>query len=83
MEVDDDGEIVSLGGSPLEDDAIYRIGSFQDLHINYGEAPTLEEYFKKNPDGRLQPILLSVVIVDSDTEGSRYFHPLSRKLANS
>merc|ERR1719367_519484 len=30
---------------------IYRVGSFQDLHIDYGEQPTLAKYFEENPKG--------------------------------
>ena len=30
---------------------VYRVGSFQDLHIDYGEQPTLANYFEGNPNG--------------------------------
>ena len=36
---------------PLNKNMIYRVGSFQDLHIDYGEQPTLAKYYEENPKG--------------------------------
>merc|ERR1719334_2156789 len=51
VDVDEEGTIVSISGFPINDDFIYRIGSFQDLHIDYGDCPTLAQYYEKNPEG--------------------------------
>jgi len=51
VDVDDEGTIVSIGGFPINDDLTYRIGSFQDLHIDYGDCPTLAKHFEENPQG--------------------------------
>ena len=51
VDVDSEGNIVAIGGFPLNRDMIYRVGSFQDLHIDYGEQPTLAKYFEENPKG--------------------------------
>ena len=51
IDVDTDGKITAIGGFPLNRETIYRVGSFQDLHIDYGEQPTLAKYFEKNPKG--------------------------------
>ena len=53
VDVDENGEIISIGGFPINDSWTYRIGSFQDLHIDYGEQPTLAKYFEENPKGDL------------------------------
>ena len=53
VDVDENGEIISIGGFPINDSWTYRIGSFQDLHIDYGEQPTLAQYFEENPKGDL------------------------------
>ena len=49
VDVDSEGNIVAIGGFPLIENMIYRVGSFQDLHIDYGGQPTLADYFKENP----------------------------------
>ena len=51
IDVDTDGKITAIGGFPLNRKTIYRVGSFQDLHIDYGEQPTLAKYFEENPKG--------------------------------
>ena len=32
-DVDDEGNIVSIGGFPLNEDMIYRVGSFQGTYV--------------------------------------------------
>ena len=51
IDVDTEGKITAIGGFPLNKQAIYRVGSFQDLHIDYGGQPTLAKYFEENPKG--------------------------------
>ena len=51
IDVDTVGKITAIGGFPLNRKTIYRVGSFQDLHIDYGEQPTLAKYFEENPKG--------------------------------
>ena len=51
IDVDTDGKITAIGGFPLNRKTIYRVGSFQDLHIDYGEQPTLAKHFEENPKG--------------------------------
>ena len=51
IDIDNDGNVVAIGGFPLNENMIYRVGSFQDLHIDYGEQPTLAKYFQENPKG--------------------------------
>ena len=51
IDVDTDGNIVAIDGFPLNKNMIYRVGSFQDLHIDYGEQPTLAKYFAENSKG--------------------------------
>ena len=50
IDVDGEGNIVSIGGFPLNENVTYRVGSFQDLHINFGKQTTLEKYFEDNPE---------------------------------
>jgi hypothetical protein len=51
IDVDANGFIVAIGGFPLNKNMVYRVGSFQDLHIDYGEQATLANYFEGNPKG--------------------------------
>ena len=51
IDVDEEGNIVAISGFPLNESMIYRVGSFIDLHIDYGGQPTLANYFEKNPNG--------------------------------
>ena len=53
VDVDEDGMIVSISGFPINDDFTYRIGSFQDLHIDYGDCPTLAKHYEENPQGKI------------------------------
>ena len=49
VDVNDEGNIVSVGGFPLNENMIYRVGSFGDFYIDNGHNPTLANYFKENP----------------------------------
>ena len=49
VNVNDEGNIVSIGGFPLNENMIYRVGSFADFYIDHGHNPTLANYFKENP----------------------------------
>ena len=49
IDVDEEGNIVSIDGFPLNELLTYRVGSFQDLHVNFGTQTILEKYFEDNP----------------------------------
>merc|ERR1711970_1154953 len=50
VEVDDNGYVVRIGGSPLDPKRMYRVGSFIDFDTDYG-TPTLYKYFQEHKDG--------------------------------
>ena len=51
IDVDEEGNIVAIGGFPLNENMIYRVGSFYDLHIDYDGRYTLAKYFENNQNG--------------------------------
>jgi len=55
IDVDEEGNIVSIGGFPLIEFMIYRVGSFQDFNVDWGGQPTLAKYFEENPKGLPDP----------------------------
>ena len=50
VEIDSDGNIVSIGGKALDLDKIYRVGSMSDFKNDHGNQPTFHEYFTSNPE---------------------------------
>ena len=45
VELNAEGLVVSIGGKPLDQDRLYRVGSFIDFDTDYG-TPSIQEYFK-------------------------------------
>ena len=50
VEVDSDGMVIAIGGSPLDREKVYRIGSFSDFKNDHGNQPTFHQHFKTNPE---------------------------------
>merc|ERR1712203_17784 len=50
VEVDSDGFVVSIGGSLIDKNKLYRVGSFLDFNANYG-SKSIHKYFEEHPEG--------------------------------
>ena len=50
VEVDSDGFVVSIGGSLIDKNKLYRVGSFLDFNANYGST-SIHQYFEEHPEG--------------------------------
>jgi len=50
VEVDSNGFVVRIRGTPLDSKRMYRVGSFIDLNADYG-TPTIHKYFEEHKEG--------------------------------
>ena len=50
VEIDPNGNIVSIGGKDLDTEKVYRVGSMSDFKNDHGNQPTFHEYFTSNPE---------------------------------
>ena len=50
VNVDNDGNIISISGAPLDKEKVYRVGSMSDFKTDPGNQPTFHGYFQSNPD---------------------------------